>query len=429
MSSARTALVGAILLALLLSATASAQGPRDSKSNGPATINAMAEAFGTYIGGTGLYGLWVDNTNGAYGIVGQITSPGAGGNTTAVLGRNSGYGQGVYGYSQYGFGQIGWSDNNIGVFGRHGTTSGNSSGVWGDTLSKDAAAMGVVGVVWDKSPGFSSTGVGGVNQGTNSNGYGVWGAHAGSGAGVYGFSNRGIGVQGVTYEAGGSTVGGVVGESLGEQGNGVIGVANNGSAAYGILGASTSGFAGWFNGRVNVNGTLSKAAGSFKIDHPLDPANKYLSHSFVESPDMMNVYNGNIKLDEKGEAWVTLPEWFETLNRDFRYQLTAIGAPGPNLYVAHEVSGNRFKIAGGQPNSKVSWQVTGIRQDAYAKAHPIIVEEDKPAAEKGSYLQPELFGQPQSKSIEAAYGKQMEHVERAPSLPSLDAPKLTSPMK
>lgn len=50
---------------------------------------------------------------------------------------------------------------------------------------------------------------------------------------------------------------------------------------------------------------------------------------------------------------MTLPEWFETLNRDFRYQLTAVGAPGPNLYVAEEISGNHFKIAGGQPGAKV----------------------------------------------------------------------------
>ena len=79
----------------------------------------------------------------------------------------------------------------------------------------------------------------------------------------------------------------------------------------------------------------------------------------------MNVYNGNVVLDDSGEASVTLPDWFEALNRDFRYQLTAIGAPGPNLYVAEEVASNRFKIAGGGRGSKVSWQVTGIRRDEW----------------------------------------------------------------
>jgi hypothetical protein len=146
------------------------------------------------------------------------------------------------------------------------------------------------------------------------------------------------------------------------------------------------------NGNVQVVGNLSKGGGSFKIDHPLDPANKYLYHSFVESPDMMNIYNGIVTLDSHGRATIEMPEWFEALNSDFRYQLTAIGAPGPNLFVAKEIDGNHFSIAGGKPGMKVSWQVTGIRQDAWANAHRIPVEEDKQGNERGKYLHPELFG-------------------------------------
>jgi hypothetical protein len=152
-------------------------------------------------------------------------------------------------------------------------------------------------------------------------------------------------------------------------------------------------------GNLNVTGTLSKGAGSFKIDHPVDPANKYLSHSFVESPDMMNIYNGNVALDAKGQAWVELPSYFEALNQDFRYQLTAIGAPGPNLYVAQEIKGNRFQIAGGKAGAKVSWQVTGVRHDAYANAHRIPTEEEKIGDDRGSYLHPELFNQTEAKRI------------------------------
>ncbi|MBI3949883.1 MAG: hypothetical protein HY314_05455 [Acidobacteria bacterium] len=136
-----------------------------------------------------------------------------------------------------------------------------------------------------------------------------------------------------------------------------------------------------------------------RLDHPLDPANKYLNHASVESPEMKNLYDGIAVLDVNGEAVVTLPGWFEALNKDFRYQLTAIGAPGPNLYVAEEIKDNRFKIAGGIPGMKVSWQVTGNRQDAWAKAHPVVVEEDKSDAERGHYLSPELFGQPKENSI------------------------------
>ena len=106
---------------------------------------------------------------------------------------------------------------------------------------------------------------------------------------------------------------------------------------------------------------------------------------------MMNVNNGIVRLDAKGTAWVDLPDYFEALNGDFRYQLTAIGAPAPRLYVAREVSENRFRIAGGRPCGRVSWQVTGIRHDAYANAHRIPVTEDKPAEEQGRYLHPDVY--------------------------------------
>ena len=130
--------------------------------------------------------------------------------------------------------------------------------------------------------------------------------------------------------------------------------------------------------------------GSFRIDHPLDPANKYLYHSFVESPDMMNVYNGNVTTDRHGVATVVLPDYFEALNREFRYQLTVIGQFAQAI-VLREIARNRFTIKTNKPSVKVSWQVTGIRQDAYANAHRIQVEEEKTGSERGTYLHPELF--------------------------------------
>ncbi len=213
-------------------------------------------------------------------------------------------------------------------------------------------------------------GVQGVN--TADNGIGVQGESTNTGTGVRGFG--GAGVSGI-------------GE--GETGIGVMGFARN-----------AEGHAGYFDGKVHITGTLSKGGGSFKIDHPVDPANKYLSHSFVESPDMMNIYNGIAKLDSNGEVVVKLPEWFEALNKDFRYLLTAVGAPMPGLYIAEEVSNNHFKIAGGAPGLKVSWQVTGIRQDAWANKHRIQVEQDKPEKERGHYLHPEVYDQPAEKSVE-----------------------------
>lgn len=121
----------------------------------------------------------------------------------------------------------------------------------------------------------------------------------------------------------------------------------------------------------NLNVTGEK---HFMIDHPLDPQNKYLVHRSIESSDRLNFYNGNVKLDINGDAIVTLPDWFEELNEDFRYQLTAIGAPGPNLYVSTKIINNQFKISGGTKGMEVSWQVTGNRKDKYANGMPPEVE-------------------------------------------------------
>ncbi len=142
---------------------------------------------------------------------------------------------------------------------------------------------------------------------------------------------------------------------------------------------------------LRVSGNITKGGGSFKIDHPLDPEHKYLSHSFVESPDMMNVYNGNIITDESGEAWVELPDWFEALNRDFRYQLTVIGSFSRAM-IAKKIVDNKFLIKTEEPNIEVSWQVTGIRHDHFANKNRIPVEELKPKGEVGTYLHPAAWG-------------------------------------
>jgi hypothetical protein len=158
-------------------------------------------------------------------------------------------------------------------------------------------------------------------------------------------------------------------------------------------------YAGYFSGNVHVQGTLSKSAGTFRIDHPLDPANKYLVHSFVESPDMMNVYNGNVQTNGSGVAVVTLPDYFESLNKDFRYQLTCIGQFA-QVIVLEEVKGNTFSIKTDKPNVKVSWQVTGVRKDVWAQAHPIVPEVEKVGVEKGKYLSPELYGKSDEYSVD-----------------------------
>jgi hypothetical protein len=167
------------------------------------------------------------------------------------------------------------------------------------------------------------------------------------------------------------------------------------------------GIAGFFDGDVRVTDHLTATNlyavnKNFVIDHPLDPENKLLYHSSVESPDRMNVYNGNVILDRNGEIWVELPDYFEALNRDFRYQLTPIGGAAPDLHVAEEIQDNRFRIAGGEAGLKVSWQVSGIRDDASARANPMQVEVDKSSGKRGLYVDPEAYGQPRSMGIGVA---------------------------
>jgi hypothetical protein len=244
----------------------------------------------------------------------------------------------------------------------------------------------------------------------------------GSGAGEIGQANpnNGLSGAGIVGWGGGGTNAGAAG-LVGYGGNGKMSdgpgaVFHGGNTAPdgsgdGLEAYAGSGLAGFFNGSIDVTGSISKGGGSFKIDHPLDPANKYLYHSFVESPDMMNIYNGNVVTDANGDAIVPLPDWFETLNRDFRYQLTVVGQFAQAI-VASKVGNHQFRIKTDKPNVEVSWQVTGIRQDAWANVHRIPVEEEKSARERGHYLHPELYGAPEEASIAwARHPETMKHIK------------------
>jgi hypothetical protein len=188
----------------------------------------------------------------------------------------------------------------------------------------------------------------------------------------------------------------------GESGNVGVFAVNISSNTKAYLGARCC--AGDFYGDVYVHGNIKvDGAKNFVIDHPLAPADKYLYHASVESSELKNFYDGVVTLDRRGRAVVELPEWFGALNKDFRYQLTPIGAPGPTLHIAKEIAGNQFTIAGGAAGMKVSWLVTGIRQDRWANANPLAVEVAKPSGERGRYLNPEVWGQPADSSVE--YGR------------------------
>lgn len=275
--------------------------------------------------------------------------------------------------------------------------SGSDTALWAQSTSGigiDARSSSGIGLVVSST---SNDGIQAVSGGTGKSA--VYGEHSNAyGAAVYGrntYANHFgcIGCENIAV--------------WGENGiSGTVGILGAQSAAvYAIEGGAGS--AGIFDGPVSVygnldiQGTVTKSGGSFKIDHPLDPDNQYLSHSFVESPDMMNVYNGNAVTDKTGFATIDLPEWFGVLNRDFRYQLTVIGNSDTwaQARIAEEIAENSFVIQTSEPNTRVSWQVTGIRHDPWAEAHRIPVEEVKPDAERGLYLHPELYDQPAEKSL------------------------------
>jgi len=297
------------------------------------------------------------------------------------------------------------------------TTSTATGAVTGsDTSSQGSAGVvGVstngVGVTASGVTGLLATGGGEDGLGVNASGnIGVYGS--GNAAGVYGVSSSSTGVIGISTDYYGVTgqggAGGVSAVTTGGYGTpGLYAQASTGWAvdAYGtetgtgVLAGSYSGYGGWFNGPVQVEGSFYVSGQKdFKIDHPVDPANKYLLHSSVESSEMMNIYTGNVTTDAQGEATVRLPEWFEALNVDFRYQLTVIGQFAQAI-VAYEIQEHEFQIKTNLPNVKVSWLVTGVRHDAYATAHPLQVEEDKPERERGFYFHPELYGAPEEKGI------------------------------
>jgi hypothetical protein len=342
------------------------------------------------------------------GIVGRsLTSSGMLGvsfgsatNLAGVFGTSVAGANGVTGFVGDASGVVGNSIRGPGVSGISGTGNGVEGESFGDDGSPPAAG------VFGRSDTFGVRGVSGPGTGVQ--------GESDAGAGVKGTSTRDVGVRGLS-----SSFNGVLGLTFGAA-SGVSGFQfsdQNGSGVFGesVVGTGVQGFsfhgigvvgqggtlAGLFDGDVSITGSLSKGGGGFRIDHPLDPGNRYLCHSFVESPDMLNVYSGNVTTDGAGEVRVSLPDYFDALNHDFRYQLTVIGEFAQAI-VAEEVANNRFTIKTDRPHVRVSWQVSGVRKDAWAVANRIRTEPEKADGDKGRYLHPELWGQAEGARIHAS---------------------------
>lgn len=296
----------------------------------------------------------------------------------------------------------------IGIYGATNSTTGLTVAIKGVTNSSAAGTAGVFGVasnpegattqgVAGQSMSFAGIGVIGVGSSISA----TLNSRFGQGAGVWGDDPNGVGVAATTDDS----------EALLAVNNSAIfGTAflENDGAGKVLITRGPTGKGCNIDGAGNLTcaGSLTGAAKNFKIDHPLDPANKFLSHASIESSEMLDLYTGNAVLGSDGSATVNLPRWFAALNQDFRYQLTPIGGFA-QLYIAEEVTDSHFRIAGGGAGMKVSWQITGVRYDAYSKAHPLVVESDKQGGERSHYLHPEEFGQPNSLGISAVHRAKM----------------------
>jgi hypothetical protein len=321
-------------------------------TNAPASNAALHVDAGTY------YGIKASGTS--YGISGT-TSTGSGGAGMRAEATGGGGSDGIQATSN-------------GRSAVRATGTSTAYGVWAQASGTDGTA------VHGEATGSNLT-YGGYFSSAGDIGTGVYGTASGStGRGVIGETTGAyaIGVYGL-----GDT--GVKGECTNEGGTAIEAVvtSNYGDALYAAAGA-TGGYAAQFVGDVDITGNFTCSGNKqFRIDHPLDPQNKYLYHSCVESPDMMNVYNGNVVTDESGYAVVVLPDWFEALNREFRYQLTVLDDTDDDAFVlakvVRKVTANQFTIRTSAPHTEVSWQITGIRHDPWAEAHRTIVEVDKSA--------------------------------------------------
>ncbi|MBS1714481.1 MAG: hypothetical protein JST30_09115 [Armatimonadetes bacterium] len=351
---------------------------------------------------------------------------------------------GVYGSSasDTGFGVFGSSSSNtgvnFGVRGENASTSGravsgyasNTSGTnyGGHFEAEGGGGRGVLGL----ASNASGTNYGGHFTAAGSFGRGVYGAATDATGQNYGgyfqsFSTDGDGVRGIASASGGAQNGGVflaqsaggfgaiaIGEEVGltgeaeaSDGAGVVGSASSSSTTtthYGVRGVISAGSNGWgvySTGPMGASGTKS-----FRIDHPFDPANKYLLHFSTESPTPQNFYVGNTRTDASGRAWVTLPDYFAAINTNFKYQLTVIGDDESEDFVqvkvAKKIQGNRFLIMTSRPKTEVSWRVDADRNDAWVQAHPSKDVVEKLGREKGTFQHPEFFGFGPERSMESA---------------------------
>lgn len=396
----------------------------NSSTSAQAVIgNATATTGSTYGGlfktssstGTGVRGVSTATTGGGNGGTFQSSSPtGAGvrGFSTAISGVN----YGVYGKAVSAGGFAVFAEGNLHAT---GTISGNGSGLTGVNAATlggfaENAFLKSIPVPLNLNGNQANPTIYATNSTANAQavkgysggnyGTGVYGVASGGGGstGVYGENSNesGIGVTGYASMSGFGVTGiGGYFTSAGASGQGLhaVNVSSSGTT-YGVVGEvfSASGYGLYALGRTGASGTKS-----FRIDHPFDPENKYLLHYSAEGPDVLNVYTGNVRTDERGYATITLPAYFSEINKEPRYTLTVVDDSDDFVLakVAKEIAENRFVVRTSKALVKVSWRVEAIRNDRWMREHGAPVEEEKVGVERGTYQHPDLYGMPASRGV------------------------------
>ena len=333
-----------------------------------------------------------------YGVKGTAEGAAAAGTGTHYGLYGTASGAGFNNIGTYGFAKSSNSTANSanrGVYGEASSTSATyNQGMLGIAIPNRTSTTGYNAGVLGEAAGHSA-----LNYGFVSLCYGKGKLNYGSADFVYQQNTGGLKKNIATYgyASGADTNIAIRGNAKEDAGAVNYGVY---SEAAGLTGSLAGRFLGnvRVEGNLDVTGSISKGSGTFKIDHPDDPENKFLVHSFVESPDMMNIYNGNATTDANGLVTVELPDYAKNTNKDYRYQLTPIGQFAQCI-IKEKVSGNKFVIQTDKPNVEVSWMITGIRNDPYANQNRIVPVVDKDQNEKGKYLHPEAYGKDDSYNI------------------------------
>jgi hypothetical protein len=378
-----------------------------------ATIGNTAGVFGTSASptGIGVFGSAAATTGANMGVMGiTYSTSGFGVYSAGPLGNTGDLRQDINGYNPGAVtpGGIRFGSGNTGegiASARQGTVNLNGIDLYTNFIQRlSVTNVGYIGIGTTAPANQLEVHA----QSSSVNAITALGFSGASGSGLAGAT--GLAATGGNADASSSSSGGVGITASGGTGganfgpDGVGGIFAGGAGlglGDGIDAYAGSGYAGVFHGDIDVTGAITAGTKDFKIDHPLDPANKYLYHTSVESSEMMNIYTGNATTNVDGVVTVQLPDWFEGLNTDFRYQLTVIGVFAQAM-VSREIENHQFQIRTNLANVKVSWQVTGVRRDAYAQAHPLVVEQKKEERLRGFYIHPDLYGAAEEKQIEWA---------------------------